>query len=221
MRVLAVTHGPKVGPGVFGESVLAAGHELETWCAPLGGAPPGPADAVLVFGGAMHPDQDEQHPWLRREHGFLQELLERGTPLLGVCLGAQLIAKAAGASVHPATKPEVGWLPVEQIAHDPVLAALPRRFDALQWHHYTYDVPDGGTELARSEVSSQAFRLGSALGIQFHAEVTSATVASWLAEDRADAGDADELRRETAARISAWNRLGRDLCRRFLESVST
>jgi len=219
VRVLAVIHGPNVGAGVFGESVVAAGHELETWCVPLGGQPPPAADAVLVFGGAMHPDQDEQHPWLRREHGFLQELLERGTPLLGVCLGAQLIAKAAGASVHPAPEPEVGWLPVEQIADDPVLAVLPRRFDAFQWHHYTYEVPAGATELARSNVSSQAFRLGSALGIQFHAEVTSGMVSSWLEEDPADVADVEELRRETAERISAWNVLGRALSGRFLDSL--
>jgi GMP synthase (glutamine-hydrolysing) len=219
VRVLAVTHAPNVGPGVFGEAVLSAGHELETWCVPLGGEPPAAADAVIVFGGAMHPDQDEQHPWLRGEHHFLQELLERRTPLLGVCLGAQLIAKAAGAAVHPAREPEVGWLPVEKIAEDPVLEALPARFDAFQWHHYTYEVPAGATELARSKVSSQAFRLGAAVGIQFHAEVTSEIVASWLADDPADVADVDALQWVTAKRISSWNELGRALCGRFLESV--
>jgi GMP synthase (glutamine-hydrolysing) len=219
MKVLAVTHGANVGAGVFGEAVQAAGHELETWCVPLGGEPPAEADAVLVFGGAMHPDQDEQHPWLRREHRFLEELLDRRTPLLGVCLGAQLIAKASGAAVHRASEPEVGWLPVEQVKDDPVLAALPRRFDAFQWHHYTYELPAGATELARSNVSTQAFRLGSALGIQFHAEVTAAMVASWLAEDPGDVVDVEELRRETAERIEGWNELGRALCGRFLESV--
>ncbi|MBA2460968.1 MAG: type 1 glutamine amidotransferase [Actinobacteria bacterium] len=219
MKVLAVTHGPNVGPGVFGEAVRAAGHELETWCVPLGGEPPGTHEAVLVFGGAMHPDQDEQHPWLRREHRFLEGLLEQGTPLLGVCLGAQLIAKAAAASVHPARQPEVGWLPVEQVADDPVLDVLPRRFDAFQWHHYTYEVPAGATELARSDVSTQAFRLGAALGIQFHAEVTAGMVASWLAEDAGDVTDPDELRRATAERIEGWNELGRALCGRFLAAI--
>ena len=145
MRVLAVTHGANVGAGVFGETVELAGHELVTWCAPFGGTHPPAADAVLVFGGAMHPDQDERHPWLRREHELLQGYLDSGTPLLGVCLGAQLIAKAAGASVHRASEPEVGWLPVRQVAEDAVLDALPRRFDAFQWHHYTYDLPAGAT----------------------------------------------------------------------------
>src|SRR5918994_3743443 len=166
MNVLAVTHGANVGAGVFGDAVVAAGHDLATWCVPLGGEPPAGADAVLVFGGAMHPDQEDLHPWLRREHAFLVEELERGTPLFGVCLGAQLIAKAAGGAVRPAPEPEIGWVPVERLTADPVLDVLPRRFDAFEWHHYTYDVPVGATELARSGVTTQAFRLGSALGIQ-------------------------------------------------------
>lgn len=219
MKVLAVVHGPNVGAGVFGETVIAAGHELETWCVPLGGAAPSGYDAVLVFGGSMHPDQEELHSWLRREHRFLQDLLERETPLFGVCLGAQLIAKAAGAAVHPAPESEVGWVPVERLADDPVLNALPRRFTAFQWHHYTYEVPAGATELARSKITTQAFRLGSAIGIQFHAEVTAETVARWLADDPDDVGDADGLRRATAHRIESWNDLGRDLCGRFLSGI--
>ena len=217
VRVLAVTHGANVGAGVFADAVRAAGHELATWCVPLGGAPPPTADAILVFGGAMHPDEDERHRWLRREHEFLGEHLERRTPLLGVCLGAQLIAKAAGAAVFPAPASEVGWLPVERLADDPVLDVLPRRFDAFQWHHYTYEVPEGATVLARSAVATQAFRLGQALGIQFHAEVTAETVESWLADEPDDVADTVAFRRETAARIDGWNRLGRALCGRFLE----
>ena len=219
MKVLAVTHGPNVGAGVFGEAVRAAGHELDTWCVPLGGTPARTADAVLVFGGAMHPDQDEQHPWLRREHEFLAEHLGRGTPLFGVCLGAQLLARAAGAAVRPSAVSEVGWIPVERVADDPVLDVLPRRFDAFQWHHYTYDLPEGATELARSDVSTQAFRLGPAVGIQFHAEVTGGMVESWLADDPDDVADPPALRRATAERIAGWNELGRALCRRFLETV--
>lgn len=219
MKVLAVTHGANVGPGVFADAARAAGHELVTWCVPLDGAPPPDADAVLIFGGSMHPDQDEQHPWLAREHDFIAEHLERGTPLLGVCLGAQLVARAAGAGVRPAPEPEVGWLPVERTADDPVLAVLPRRFDAFQWHHYTYDLPEGAVELARSDVSTQAFRLGRAVGIQFHAEVTAHIIESWLADDPADVPDVAALRRETAERIAEWNRVGRALCGRFLELV--
>jgi GMP synthase-like glutamine amidotransferase len=110
-------------------------------------------------------------------------------------------------------------LPVERVGGDPVLDVLPLRFDAFQWHHYTYELPEGATELARSEVSSQAFRLGSALGIQFHAEVTAGIIESWLADDPDDVTDPVVLRRETAERIERWTELGRALCRRFLETV--
>ena len=223
MKVLALTHGPSVGTGVFGDAIRDAGHELDEWCVPLGGQREAAgADAVLVFGGAMHPDQEERHSWLRGELRFLEDVLGRELPLFGVCLGAQLVARAAGASVYRSADSEVGWFGVEltpEAADDPVFASLPKRFAAFQWHHYTYALPAGAVELARSERCTQAFRLDRAYGIQFHAEVTAAQVEQWLGEDPDDVGDAAALRRETAARIVEWNETGRALCRSFLETV--
>ena len=223
MKVLALTHGPSVGTGVFGDAIRDAGHELDEWCVPLGGQrEAGGADAVLVFGGAMHPDQEERHSWLRGELRFLEDVLGRELPLFGVCLGAQLVARAAGASVYRSADSEVGWFGVEltpEAGEDPVFASLPKRFAAFQWHHYTYALPAGAVELARSERCTQAFRLDRAYGIQFHAEVTAAQVEQWLGEDPDDVGDAAALRRETAARIVEWNETGRALCRSFLETV--
>ena len=222
MRVLALTHGPSVGPGVFAEAVREAGHELVERRVPVAGARREDADAVLVFGGAMHPDEDERHGWLRPELRLLRELLAEETPLFGVCLGAQLIARAAGAEVRRASEPEVGWLPVEVTEagrEDPVVGSLPARFDALEWHHYTYDLPPRAVELARSAVCTQAFRLGRAWGVQFHPEVHGEQVESWLAEEPADAPDPEGLRAETRERIGAWNELGRTLCRAFLEAA--
>ncbi len=223
VKVLALTHGPTVGPGVFGSEIAAAGHELELWPISTSVDQPGDADAIFVFGGAMHPDQEEQHPWLADEHRFLERALERGTPLFGVCLGAQLLAKAAGANVRPLPEPEIGWTPVElteAAAGDPIFGEVPQRFDALEWHHYTYAVPDGAVELARSAGATQAFRLGSAVAIQFHAEVTETQVGQWIDEKTdAETIDRDALRAETTKRIGAWNSFGRELCRRFLDSV--
>ncbi len=222
MRVLAVTHGPTVGPGVFAEAVLAAGHELLEWRVPDSAGPPAAVDAVLVFGGAMHPDQEERHGWLEGELRYLEDALERGLPVFGVCLGAQLLARAAGAEVGPAPESEVGWHEVGVLpaaATDPVFAGLPARFGAFQWHHYTFAVPAGGVELARSEACTQAFRLGRSYGIQFHAEVTATMVEQWLGEDSADVPDPARLRAETARRIAVWNGVGRDLCTAFLETV--
>jgi GMP synthase (glutamine-hydrolysing) len=224
MNLLAVIHGGKVRAGVFGPVVEERGHRLEEWSLAWDTPLPRPLDAydgVLVFGGAMHADQDSHHPWLREENLFLQRLLDLHTPVLGICLGAQLVAKAAHASVRPAESSEIGWYPVElteDAADDPVLGGLSQRFDSFQWHHYTYDVPAGAVELARSEACTQAFRLGdSAWGVQFHPEVTFEQVESWADEPEDVPVDSEALLAETRERIGAWNELGRGLCNAFVD----
>ena len=228
MRVLSVTHGPSVPGGVFDEVVEAAGHELERWVVPVGGAPQPPAayDAVMVFGGAMHPDEDEHFGWLEREADFLQEALAEDIPVVGVCLGAQMLARAAGAWVAPARSPEIGWLEVELTPEgraDPVLGVLPPRTEAFQWHRYTFGIPEGGTELARSALCTQAFRLGRhAWGLQFHAEVTLPMVQSWVAEGSDELPvTAEAFLAEAEARIEGWNEHGRKLCAAFLEAAAS
>jgi GMP synthase (glutamine-hydrolysing) len=222
--VLSIIHGGNARAGVFSDVVTELGHRLDEWSLAWGTPMPRPLDAygaVLVFGGAMHADQDDRHPWLREENLFLQRLLDIGTPTLGICLGVQLLAKAAHASVRPLPDPEIGWYEVELNADgldDPVLGRLPRRFEAFQWHYYTYDVPAGAVELARSERATQAFRLGERVwGVQFHPEVTLAQVESWIADPDDPPPDGERLRAETVPRIAAWNELGRELCTAFVE----
>jgi GMP synthase-like glutamine amidotransferase len=173
---------------------------------------------VIVFGGAMHPHQDDHHPWLREETLFLQRLLDLGLPTLGVCLGAQLLARAAHAPVMPAAEPEIGWFPVEltaEAAGDPVLGGLPPVFEAFQWHSYTYGLPAGAVELARSPVCTQAFRLGPRVwGIQFHAEITGEQIESWSAEE--PDVPPPSMPAETARNLDLWQSLGRRLCGDFL-----
>jgi len=223
VNVLAVVHGVDAPPGSFGEVVRERGHRLETWSAASGTPlPKSGFDAVMLFGGAMHADQEAHHPWLRDEHAFIEGLLATEMPTLGVCLGAQLIAKAAGAVVAPATEPEIGWLEVELAdgaAADPVLSGLPHRFEAFQWHFYAFDVPAGAHELARSRVCSQAFRLGAAAwGVQFHPEVTREIVAGWAGESPDELPvTIEEFVAEAEARIDEWERLGRSLCGAFVE----
>lgn len=223
--VLSVIHGERVRAGVFGDVVEERGHRLDEWSLAWETPLPQPLDsygAVLVFGGAMHADQDDRHPWLREENLFLQRLLMLHIPVLGVCLGAQLLAKAALAPVYRSPRPELGWHEVElteAAEDDPVFPGLPDRFEAFQWHYYTYDLPGGAVELAKSDVCTQAFRLGDSVwGIQFHAEVTLPQVESWHRED--DDGDLpDELIEETRAKIQEWNDLGRTLCGAFVETA--
>jgi GMP synthase (glutamine-hydrolysing) len=227
VHVLSVIHGEAVRAGVFGEVAEARGHGIEEWSLAWGTPLPRPLDsygAVLVFGGAMHADQDDRHPWLREETAFLQRLLHQRIPTLGVCLGAQLLAKAAGAPVFAMEQPEVGWYDVEltdDARDDALLSRLPQQFEAFQWHYYSYGVPAGGVELARSELATQAFRLGdSAWGIQFHGEVTQPQIEGWI--DRPDdpldpEHTPPDLREQTAEKIEHWNELGRELCGGFLE----
>ena len=226
MKILSLVHGSEARTELFAPVVEARGHELEEWSMAWDTPPPRPIDdydAVLVFGGAMHADQDHVHPWLRDETMFLQELFARHVPLLGVCLGAQLIARAAHAPVHPAPEPEIGWYEVQltnDADDDPVLGSLPPRFDAFQWHYYTYDVPAGAVELARSRAYTQAFRLGERVwGVQFHPEVTEPQVHSWLASEHGHGLPRDLIAAETTRKIGEWNRLGRRLCNVWLEAA--
>jgi GMP synthase (glutamine-hydrolysing) len=216
VRVLSLIHQDDAPTGTFADAVRERGGDLLEWNV-VRGAPPEPPetfDAVLVFGGGMHVDQEDQHPWLREEDDLIKGLLAAELPLLGVCLGGQLIAKAAGAYVGPATQEEVGWHEVEltpEAAGDPLFAAAPERFDAFQWHSYTFDLPPGGVPLARNSVGLQAYRLGeSAWGIQFHAEVTREIVEGWLASDRTG-------RQFDLAPMEQWARVGRALADRFLD----
>jgi GMP synthase (glutamine-hydrolysing) len=221
MHVLAVIHGENVRAGVFGDTVAARGHTLEEWSLAWSKPLPRPLDAyggVLVFGGAMHADQEGHHPWLREENLFLQRLLDLHKPILGICLGAQLLAKAANADVGRTSEPEIGWYQVEvtdDAADDPLFGALPRRFDAFQWHYYAHSLPAGAVELARNDLCTQAFRLGdSAWGVQFHPEVTLAQVESWMEDDEPIPAD---LLDKTRERIAGWNALGQRLCDAFVD----
>ena len=227
MDVLSVIHGTDARAGLFAPVVDGAGHRLDEWSFVWGAPPPRPLDsydALLVFGGAMHADQDAHHPWLHEESMWLQQVIDRGTPVLGVCLGVQLLARAAGARVgRMPDGPEIGWHEVELTEagkEDPVVGALPPRFDALQWHHYTYELPAGAVELARSSACTQALRLGEACwGVQFHPEVTEAQLEGWIADKDDPPPDRDQLLAETREQIGRWNELGCTLCASFLDAA--
>jgi GMP synthase-like glutamine amidotransferase len=232
VRVLSIVHQADAGPGVFAEAAAAAGHELEGW-SPPDSPPPSLEryDAAMVFGGAMHVDQEERHPWLRPEKELLRGLLESDTPMLGVCLGAQLLAEAAGGSAQRAAEPEIGWFEVE-VDHagreDPLTGPLAPRFEAFEWHSYDFSPPDGAVALAHSALCTQAARLAEAAwAIQFHAEVSPESVEAWIRDYRSDKDalrtdvDPERLRAETQRKIAAWNDVGRELCERFLAEAAT
>jgi GMP synthase-like glutamine amidotransferase len=201
---------------------------------PAQAAPPAAEgfEAVLVFGGAMHVDQEDGHEWLAAEKQLLRSLLGLGTPALGVCLGAQLLAEVAGGEARRMAQPEIGWTLVEltgQAAADPVLAPLPTRFEAFQWHSYEASPPDGALSLARGEACVQAFSLAAApwWGIQFHAEATGETIAGWIAGYRSDDDavraelDWEALLLQTDKKIARWKESGIGICTRFLDHAAS
>ena len=149
MRILAITHQRDAGPGVFAEAIRERGDTLETWLPVEDPEPPADPlgyDGVFSLGGAMHPDQQDSHPWMKAERELLAELLAAGTPTIGLCLGAQLLAGAAGAEPRRCDRPEIGWHPVALTAagrRDPLLTSLSPGFEAFQWHSYRFPLPAG------------------------------------------------------------------------------
>jgi GMP synthase (glutamine-hydrolysing) len=137
---------------------------------------------AVVMGGPMNVDEVERFPALAAEREWLSEAVDLGMPVLGVCLGAQLLARALGAEVRPGAAPEIGFAPVEVTdPDDPVLGGLAPRAEVLHWHGDAFDLPEGATHLASSErTACQAFRAGNAWGVLFHPEADFALVEAWL-----------------------------------------
>ena len=232
MRALAIVHQPDAGPGVFAEAFAERGDQLDSWEIAEGVGPPAEPhtyDAVLSFGGAMNAHEEEEHPWLRFEKDLLAELLRRGMPLMGVCLGAQILAAAAGATPRRASQPEIGWHEVELTPRAPRTRCWP--------HSPPVSPPFSGTATRRrclpalwrwlaARSACMPYRIGEAAwGIQFHGEVSAADAEYWIADYRSDPDavrigiDPEALRVETRAAIDDWNRLGRELCGRFIDAA--
>jgi GMP synthase (glutamine-hydrolysing) len=224
MRVLSIVHQRDAAAELFEDVVRAQGHELDEWSIADEPAPSLDHDAVLIFGGAMNVDEEAKHPWLRWENAVIRGLLDDGVPLLGVCLGGQLLAKAAGAHVGPSPEPEHGfvraWL-TDAAGDDPLFGSLPREFDVFEGHGYAFHVPEGAVELARSRVCSQAFRLGDrAWGLQFHPEIRVEQAARWLRDDEDRLPNVDALIAELRTRYAEWAAFGERLCVSFLQSAA-
>lgn len=166
---------------------------------------------VVVMGGPMDADDVAGHPGLAAERALLAAAVDADVPVLGVCLGHQLLALALGSRLHRRAGVEVGFAPVQIVADDPVVSPLGTGSGGatvLHWHSDTVDLPAGATLLASSDVTPvQAFRAGSAVGVQFHPELDAALLDLWLRTPDMVAGldehEVDAIRADGARHLPA------------------
>lgn len=182
---------------------------------------------LVVLGGPMNADETDRYPFLAPEIGWIQSAIECGLPVLGICLGSQLVAKALGSKVYANRVKEIGWYDVETTpaaADDPLFADFGPRQTVFQWHGDTFDLPSGAVQLARNDqCEQQAFRYGSSVyGLQFHAEVTAEMIRAWFAEPAScvevaalDYVDPDAVQAEIPHQLPAMHALGDRLFSQF------
>jgi GMP synthase-like glutamine amidotransferase len=195
MRIRVLQHVPFEGPAAIGDWAQINDHTLDITRLDLGETLPAPSDFdwLIVMGGPMGVGDMARYPWMAPELACIRQALDSDRRVLGICLGAQLLAHALGAQVHQAPEREIGWFDVEALPLDgaEVCDALPPRFTPLHWHGDTYDLPAGAVQLARSAAcEQQAFQFGArAIGLQFHIESTPDSVAQLIAHCGDGIGD--------------------------------
>ena len=187
-RILVFQHVSHEEPGTLDFPLRAAGFELLTVRFWLGAATPANVEdfaALIILGGPMGVYEADRYPYLAAETKLIEAAVTKDLPLLGICLGSQLMAKALGARVYPSGIKEIGWYdltPTADAKNDPLLRHLNATEKVFQWHGDTFDLPTGAVQLAFSPLcANQAFRYGrNAYALQFHLEVDSQMIDTWL-----------------------------------------
>jgi GMP synthase-like glutamine amidotransferase len=184
---------------------------------------------IILLGGPMNVYEEDRYPFLREEDLFIKEAIQQGKTVLGICLGAQLMAKALGAKVTTAPVKEIGWYDVSLTragSHDPFFSRFPKTFSVFQWHEDTFDIPSAAKLIASSNpVPHQAFRYGeNAYGLQFHLEVTEEMIRDWMKayEEEFNGSKTPLLPKlrilsETEKKIGTYKRRGMEFFRNFFE----
>jgi len=229
MRILVVQNNRNAPAGIVGEALAEYGAVLDTVAADEGQALPSMPNGyagLVVLGGPQDAWDDAQGPHFPQVMELIRGFAAEDRPVMGICLGAQLAARAFGARVYRHAVPEIGIAPVElteAASDDPLLGGLGHRHHLVQWHYDTFDVPAGAVALARSEACErQAFRLGSAVyAFQFHPEATAGIVQGWAARFGEEARERNRavlngLEEALAAHLPAAESFARTVTRRWL-----
>lgn len=179
MKVQFFQHVPFEGLGSIEEWITERSHSLNTTRFYKGDKLPSleDVDCLIVMGGPMSVNDEKEYPWLKQEKQFIHQAIEKGKTVIGICLGAQLIANVLGAKVYPNKEKEIGWFPISFTADAKRLKALNKLtsdYTVFHWHGDTFDLPKGAAHLAFSEAcKNQAFSYHkNVLGLQFHLETT-------------------------------------------------
>lgn len=186
--ILVIKHVAYEGPGTVETFFKTKGFQLRTVDFSKGEVLPGDLsgiEAVISMGGPMNVYEEAKYPFLKEEDAFIKKVLREEVPFLGICLGAQLLAKAAGAKVTRAPKKEIGWFKISLTndgKKDLFLKGLDRELTVFQWHGDTFSIPPNGKNIAESvDCKNQALKVGRcAYGLQFHIEVTKEIIADWV-----------------------------------------
>lgn len=187
MAILVVQHIASVPLGLLSQYFRNSGVQFQIWSPLEQPMPPsGHYSGLIVLGGTMNACEDETFPHLRQVVDFIQQFAEANLPILGICLGAQLIARSFGSRVYSNPTPELGFTPVYPVKtrdDDPILCHCPENLHMMQWHFDTFDLPQEAELLMSSQTCrNQFYRIQSNIyGVQFHLEVTPEIVRSWLA----------------------------------------
>ncbi len=180
---------------------------------------------LVILGGPMNVYEESQYPFLRDEGDLISEAISKGTPALGICLGAQLIAKACGARVTSGARKEIGWHDLFLTPDgegDRIFSHFPRKFKVFQWHGDTFEIPRGATHLAASDLfPHQAFRYYNAYALQFHLEVDEGMIQAWLQENAAELASLpyiqpDHVLADTQANIAGLHQIAEGFYEQFL-----
>ncbi len=177
MRAHVLQHVPFEGLGSIETWLKTAGYEITKTPFFHAASLPNPdeIDFLIVLGGPMSVNDEDEYPWLLKEKRLIRRCIEEGKCVLGICLGAQLIASALGARIYGNSEKEIGWFPIKAVPSiEGAVFRFPPAMEVFHWHGETFDLPTGAIPLARSEgCENQAFQLGrSVIGLQFHLETT-------------------------------------------------
>ncbi len=193
MKIHSLEHAPSEGPGRIAAWAAERGHTLSRTALYDGEMPPAldAFDLLVLMGGPMSVHEHRTHPWLPMEKIFLKTVIAARKPVLGICLGAQLLADVLGGKVFQNPVKEIGWFPVRMLDRSAPFAAFPERLTVMHWHGDTFTIPEGARRVAESDAcANQAFVLGDrVVGLQFHIELEKVGIEDLAAAslDEADA----------------------------------